>query len=279
MSLLLGHAFLPEMGIYAGWVVPRNSFGAGQPCFNEQRDIALLFSGEFFADPEMRIDLTRKGHELEEAVSAWIAHRYEEQGDRFFEKLNGLFSGLLIDKRQRKAFLFNDRYGLERIYWHDTKDATYFASEAKALLAVFLSFARSMKRVSHNISLLVARWGERTLFRGISLSPEALLALWTARSPERCRKSRAILLPRPVGGAGAADREQYRSRVSARHFSAVLPRYSEACARAWASPYWRARHPYGHGLSSGIRHTASLLYFVGESGLTLDAVLRREWPL
>ena len=69
------------MGIYAGWVVHENSFGAGQPFFDEQRDIALLFSGECFPDPEMRTELTRKGHELGEAASAWIAHLYEEEGE------------------------------------------------------------------------------------------------------------------------------------------------------------------------------------------------------
>ena len=32
--------------------------------------------------------------------------------------------------------LFNDRYGMQRIYCHESKDAFYFAAEAKAILAV-----------------------------------------------------------------------------------------------------------------------------------------------
>src|SRR5713101_5119599 len=124
------------MGIYAGWVAHEDSFAAGQVFFNERKDIALLFSGECFVDPETGAELKRKGHELGEAAGSWLVHFYEEQGDRFFEKLNGLFSGLLIDKRKNKAFLFNDRYGVERIYWHETEDAAYFASEATALLRI-----------------------------------------------------------------------------------------------------------------------------------------------
>ena len=50
--------------------------------------------------------------------------------------LNGLFSGLLVDRRRNLALLFNDRYGIERIYYHETPAALYFASEAKALLRV-----------------------------------------------------------------------------------------------------------------------------------------------
>jgi len=32
--------------------------------------------------------------------------------------------------------LFNDRYGLHRLYYHEAKEAFYFAAEAKAILAV-----------------------------------------------------------------------------------------------------------------------------------------------
>src|SRR5437899_10147893 len=96
----------PEMGVYGGWVAFEDSFAAGQVFFNEQKDIALIFSGECFEDSETRTGLRQKGHRLGD----WLVRLYEEEGDRFFEKLNGLFSGLLIDTRQSKAFLFNDRY-------------------------------------------------------------------------------------------------------------------------------------------------------------------------
>jgi asparagine synthase (glutamine-hydrolysing) len=260
---------VPEMGIYAGWVIHENSFGAGQPCFNEQRDIALLFSGEFFADPEMRIDLTRKGHELEEAVSAWIAHLYEEQGDRFFEKLNGLFSGLLIDKRQSKAFLFNDRYGLERIYWHDTKDATYFASEAKALLAVLPELrAFDEAGVAQYLAYGCTR-GERTLFRGINLLPGG--SKWTAASGKVQKKSR-YFCPEAWEAQEPLTGEDFLAEFSST-FQRILPRYSEH------------EESVGIALTGGLdtrmvmaclpetetRHPCYT--FVGETGLTLDARL------
>jgi len=132
----LGIYPVPEMGIYAGWVAHENSFGAAQPFCNERRDVVLLFSGECFVDPEARASVGQKGCRLGQATGSWLVHCYEKEGSQFFEKLNGLFSGLLIDKRRGKTFLFNDRYGVERIYCHETSDATYFASEAKALLRI-----------------------------------------------------------------------------------------------------------------------------------------------
>src|SRR5882762_3922527 len=70
-----------EMGIYGGWVAHKSAFACGQPFVNEQQDIALLFSGECFADPETRDELKRKGHELPQTAGSWLVHLYEEQRD------------------------------------------------------------------------------------------------------------------------------------------------------------------------------------------------------
>ena len=101
----------PTYGIYAGWVAHEGSFAAGQVFYNENREIALLLSGECFLDPAVVSELSGKGHRLDDKRGGCLPHLYEERGSRFWEELNGLFSGLLIDKRQGKAFLFNDRYG------------------------------------------------------------------------------------------------------------------------------------------------------------------------
>ena len=134
-SYTSGCYLIPELGVHAGWIAHEDCFLASQPFVNETGDVVLFFSGECFIDPETRAELRGKGHRIE-TDNDWLVHLYEEEGERFFEKLNGLFSGVLIDKRRNQAFLFNDRYGSERIYWYQTRDATYFASEAKAILRV-----------------------------------------------------------------------------------------------------------------------------------------------
>jgi len=94
-----GTYVVPEIGVYSGWVALDGSFAADQVFLNEQNDLALILSGECFVDS-----------------SSQLLNLYVNEGDEFFGKLNGLCSGLLIDKRKTKAFLFNDRYGTERIY-------------------------------------------------------------------------------------------------------------------------------------------------------------------
>jgi asparagine synthase (glutamine-hydrolysing) len=217
---------VPEMEIYAGWIAHENSFGTAQPFLNERRDIVLLMAGECFVDHETRAGLRQKGHDLGQAAGSWLVHLYEEEGDRFFEKLNGLFSGLLIDKGRGKAFLFNDRYGVERIYWHEAEDATYFSSEAKALLRVLPELRKFDREGVSQFLTFGCTLGQRTLFQGVQLLPGA--SVWCFENG-KCRKNRyfspetwesqSVL---PAGSFAAQFQETFKG---------VLPRYFESESR------------------------------------------------
>ena len=68
-------------------------------------------------------------------------------------------------------FLFNDRYGLQRIYYHEHSTGFYFSSEAKALLKVLpelreLDLGSLAETFSFGCVL-----GNRTLFPKIALLP------------------------------------------------------------------------------------------------------------
>lgn len=214
-----------NLGVCAGWIAHENSFAAGQPFLNEQRDIALILSGECFVDPETRIGLRQKGHEIRDN-NDWLVHLYEEEGERFFEKLNGLFSGLLIDQRQGKAFLFNDRYGSERIYWHQTNDALYFASEAKALLHVLPELRRFDDQGVAQFLTFGCTLGERTLFRRITVLPGG--SLWSFENGA-CRKQR-YFSPESWESQPVISSEAFTTRFD-ETFKRVLPRYFESQAR------------------------------------------------
>ena len=218
-----GSYSVPEMGIYAGWVAHENSFGAGQPFFNQRKDVVLLFSGECFVDADTRISLRRKGHGLEERTDSWLVHLYEEEGHRFFEKLNGLFSGLLIDKRQGKAFLFNDRYGVERIYWNETKGAVFFASEAKALLRVSPELRTFDQEGVTQFLTFGCTLGHRTLFRGVQLLPGA--SVWSFENG-KCQKKK-YFSPETWESQTILPADSFQAEFQ-ETFKRVLPRYFES---------------------------------------------------
>src|SRR5690606_29226936 len=126
----------PEQGIVAGWVTRRGTLAGGCPFWNEDRTVAHFFAGEDFASRERLAELQRLGHTGLAGSAVLLVHLYEERGPAFVEELNGWFSGFLVDLRENRAILFNDRYGLGRIYFHEAPSGFHFSSEAKSLLAV-----------------------------------------------------------------------------------------------------------------------------------------------
>jgi asparagine synthase (glutamine-hydrolysing) len=217
-----GTCFIPEMGLYAGWAAHGNSFAVNGPSWNEQRDVALIVSGECFLDSQTGSELRRQGHDIGNDKSTWPVHLYEEQGEQFFGNLNGLFSGLLIDKRQEKVFLFNDRYGVERIYFHETSEAFYFASEAKALLRILEQLRSFDEEGVAQYLALGCTLESRTLFHGIEMMPGA--SLWSFENGN-CQKKR-YFTPDTWEAQPTLSAEEFQTQFQ-ETFKRILPRYFE----------------------------------------------------
>jgi asparagine synthase (glutamine-hydrolysing) len=216
-----GTHFVPEMGIYAGWVALDGSFAAQQVFMNDRNDIILVFAGECLPGSESQAVHDRNGNLPDD--KSWLIRLYEEQGDNFFEKLNGLFSGLLIDKRQKRAFLFNDRYGLERLYVCDTKKGFYFASEAKALLQILPELRRFDEVGVTQFLTFGCTLEWQTLFRGLELLPGGSLCVFEAGSFRRGRYFSSASWE----SFSPATEEAFESKFEKR-FKRILPYYCEA---------------------------------------------------
>jgi asparagine synthase (glutamine-hydrolysing) len=218
-----GTHFEPYMGVYVGWVAMDQSFAAGQVFFNEERNIALIFSGECFVDTEIGTQLKQKGHNVGKNKAEWLVHLYEEENDQFFTRLNGFFSGLLIDRKTGRAVLFNDRYGLDRLYIHESEEAIYFASEAKALLRVLPELREFDTEGVAQFLTFGCTLEQRTLFRNVQLLPGASLWSFEERS---CRKTKYF-------SAESWESQQPLSTESfisefEQTFKRVLPRYFDS---------------------------------------------------
>jgi asparagine synthase (glutamine-hydrolysing) len=252
----------PDLGIFAGWAAHGASFAAVESSRDEACDLALILGGECFRD-DCAITVGSR---------SWILDQYEKRGERSFEELNGIFSGLLVDRRQGKGFLFNDRYGVERLYVHESNGETYFASDAKALLAVLPELrAFDDAGVAQYLAYGCTR-GDRTLFRGISLLPGG--SKWTVESGEVQTKSR-YFRPEDWEAQEPLTEEDFLAEFSST-FQRILPRYSEheesvgiALTGGLDTRIVMACLP-----ETGTRHPCYT--FVGETGLTLDARLASQ---
>jgi asparagine synthase (glutamine-hydrolysing) len=172
-----GTAHHPALGIHVGWATHRGSFADCLPIWNRTRNVCLYFSGEVLADSSELNALKGEDEALRLDRASHLIGLYELHGPTFVDRLNGWFCGLLVDLRCSRAYLFNDRFGVGRLYLRETPDGLHFSSEARSLLRVFPS-ARSLdpSAVAETFSFgCVLR--NRTLFHGLSLLPAG--SRWT----------------------------------------------------------------------------------------------------
>lgn len=160
-----------DVGLYMGWVAHPNTLGACMPFVCQDKQVVLIISGEHFQTHQGSASSTHEG--IKEQNEEHFLSLYRESEERFLRSLNGWFSGVAVDLAKGKITLFNDRYGMGRIYWHQSDGEFIFGSEAKSLLRV-RSHLRAIELdslaefVNFNCVL-----GNKTLFKGISLLPGA----------------------------------------------------------------------------------------------------------
>lgn len=251
----------PELGVHVGLVSRRASETTTCAIAGEAAQVSLMLAGD--------VRLPSDGHDRDDdsRTTHILLEHYRILGPRFVEELNGLFAGVLIDRRAGVALLFNDRYGAERIYLHHWNGLVYFASEAKALLSI-LPQARAFDDAGLRDFL---KYGStlfgRTLFRGISMLPGA--TLWRIEGPDgHIERSRYF----------DAQRWEAQSALPADEFMEV---FSSTFHRILPS-YLTSSRSIGFSITAGLdtrmimaclpaRQVPTISYtYAGECGETLD---------
>ena len=209
-----------SLGVYVGWAVIKGSFCDQVPLRNEKGDIVLLFSGEDFPDPETICRLRKSGHSFDSEGPGYLPYLYEEDPS-FFPNLNGRFQGLLVDRNRGTATLFNDRYGMHRVYYHQAKDAFYFSPEAKAILAVRPELRSLNLQSMGEFVCLGSVLENRTLFENLQVLPSG--SAWTFRNGTLDQKN-SYFDAQEWEQQDPLEPEAYYQQVR-EVFSRTLPRY------------------------------------------------------
>jgi asparagine synthase (glutamine-hydrolysing) len=209
-----------SLGVYVGWVAREKSFSDGMPLCNERGEVVLVFSGEEYPQPGMGQELKERGHEFDESGPQYLVHLSEEDAS-FPANLNGRFHGLLVDRNRGTSMLFNDRFGMHRIYVHEAKDAFYIAAEAKAILAV----CPGVRRIDpHALGQFIACGcvlEDRTLFDEVKLLPAA--SSWIFRNGALERRN-SYFHSKEWENQESLDPESYYQELR-QVFKQNLPRY------------------------------------------------------
>ena len=107
-----------------------------QPVFNEDGTIAVVFNGEIYNHAELRAELEAAGHRFQthHSDTEVLVHLYEQYGDDFLHRLNGMFAIAIWDSNRKRLLLARDRAGIKPLYFTAVAGRLIFGSEVKALL-------------------------------------------------------------------------------------------------------------------------------------------------
>ena len=145
--------------------------GGHQPIQNEDGTVHVTYNGEIYNYRQFRKELEVQGHSFRtKSDTEVIVHGYEQYGEGFVKKLNGMFAIALWDSKQRKLILARDRMGIKPLHYTIRQGTLLFASEIKAILQSPSSRTVNLESL-HNVLNLGYIPGKGTLIEGISKLP------------------------------------------------------------------------------------------------------------
>jgi asparagine synthase (glutamine-hydrolysing) len=108
-----------------------------QPSYNQSRDVVSVFNGEIYNFRELRQNLISRGHQINMlGDSALIPFLYQEYGNAFPSKLQGMFAIALFDAKRKRLLIVRDRLGKKPLWYSQQGSTFYFSSEVKGLLSL-----------------------------------------------------------------------------------------------------------------------------------------------
>ncbi|MCS6947553.1 MAG: asparagine synthase (glutamine-hydrolyzing), partial [Steroidobacteraceae bacterium] len=151
--------------------------GGHQPLTSEDGRVVAVCNGEIYNFQRLRRELEAAGHRFATHSDSEVAvHAYEQFGDRFLEKLEGMFGLALWDIGRRRLLIARDAIGIKPLYYRLSGAELMFASEAKALLAIPGVAARLDRAALAQYLALGYNNAPLTLFEGIrKLEPGTVL--------------------------------------------------------------------------------------------------------
>ncbi|HLF11271.1 MAG TPA: hypothetical protein VJA26_08650 [Gammaproteobacteria bacterium] len=125
-----GSFFSPDVGLGVRRLSIIDRAHGHQPMQSDDGALVLVFNGEIYNHRALRRELQSRGRVFRTASDTEVVLRLLEQdGVDGTRKLEGMFCYALWNARTRELTLARDWLGQKSLYWIDTPDGLFFASE------------------------------------------------------------------------------------------------------------------------------------------------------
>jgi asparagine synthetase B (glutamine-hydrolysing) len=145
-------------------------FSSAQPVWDKSRSCCLMADGHIIIEESIADSQTKSAQTLGKLVE-W----YREEGDSFVNHIKtGMFNIVIIDLKENKVKIINDRLGFLFLYYSlDKQDSLVFAPEEKALIRTkIVDDGLDWTGISEFLHFLYPI-GTRTFYRNTKLIPAA----------------------------------------------------------------------------------------------------------
>lgn len=99
----------------------------------------IVFNGEIYNFKDLELELFNKVSNYSntsDSDTEFLLNLYNYYGDKYFYKLDGMFSFIIWDSTNRKALICKDFFGKKPLYFSSYNNNIYFSSEISALKKV-----------------------------------------------------------------------------------------------------------------------------------------------
>ena len=153
--------------------------GGHQPIANADNTLWVVCNGEIYNFQALRADLQARGYRFKTGSDTEVLlHLYDEFGDDFIDRLDGMFDFAIWDARRKRLLIGRDHLGVKPLYVYRSTRLLAFATEAKALLQIPGVAAELDRDVVADYLHLGYVAAPHSMFRGIrKLPPATLLAV------------------------------------------------------------------------------------------------------
>jgi asparagine synthase (glutamine-hydrolysing) len=142
--------------------------GGHQPMSNEDESVWVVFNGEIYNHPELRLEMQQRGRQYAtNSDTETILHLYEEYGVDCVHHLRGMFAFAIWDVRRKRLFCARDRLGIKPFYYAIVGNRFVFASEMKSLFELADFPPRLNRQALPEFFSFGYLSSEETLFEGV----------------------------------------------------------------------------------------------------------------
>lgn len=112
-------------------------------CHMNDEDYVLVYNGEIYNMPLLREQLQQAGVIFQTTCDTEVILKgYAFWGDELYEKLNGIFSFAIWEKKKMQLTLCRDRLGVKPLFFAQKNATLIFGSEIKSLLSYDKTLAK-----------------------------------------------------------------------------------------------------------------------------------------